>query len=77
MRKFLSRKFIVFILNYITIVFLSLNRVIDSVSCVVALIVNALIYTSIEGVIDLKNITYLKMNNFEVRKEETKGDEDV
>lgn len=55
--KFLSRKFLVFILNFIGFVVLAYFGKL-TIEVVIALLLNSVIYLFIEGMLDLKKIKF-------------------
>ncbi len=67
MKKFLSRKFIVFVINTISILLLTYFQRVEGSFSVIAILINGFIYVFVEGVIDLSNLKFIKLNNFEIK----------
>lgn len=76
-KKFASRKFLVFILNFVAIFILSFTGKIEGLYSVIGFIINGVIYTLIEGFVDLKNIDKIGINGFYLERRQNESNIDI
>ncbi|MEN2998507.1 MAG: hypothetical protein ABDH28_05675 [Brevinematia bacterium] len=72
--KFVSRKFIAFVSNFVAIVVLSFLGKIDGLHTIIGLLVNCAFYTLVEGAIDLASLRKIQIGSFSLDKEVTNED---
>lgn len=70
MEKFTSRKFIAFILVFVSAFVLKFLSKIDDLYFVILILTSMFIYTVVEGVIDLSSVKKVKTNFLEYEKDE-------
>ena len=74
--KFLSRKFIVFIIILTVLVFLRLNEKLDNYYFTICLIIDIIVYQLIEGTLDLSSIKSLETKEIKITAKDNKKEDE-